>query len=213
MGGIIEVFATGLPAGLGTHAQWDRKIEARLGAALLSVQTIKGIEFGPAFENARKRGTEVQDPIIGMGTRSFRTSNRSGGIEGGTTNGQPLLIRAAMRPIATTLTPQPTVNLATGEEVESEYHRSDFCPVPRAVPILEAVTAFALADVILEKLGGDSLRGDDRCALATCVRFSSLICQWITLKGSGGQCERSIFLFMAHPGVGKSTIGRLLASR
>ncbi len=157
LGGIIEVYATGLPAGLGTHAQWDRKMESRLGAALLSIQTIKGIEFGPAFENARKRGTEVQDPIMREGDDLIRPSNRSGGIEGGTTNGQPLFIRAAMRPIATTLTPQPTVDLATGEEVESEYHRSDFCPVPRAVPILEAVTALVLADVMLEKLGGDSL--------------------------------------------------------
>lgn len=157
LGGIIEIIVLGLPVGLGTHTQWDRKVESRLGAALLSIQTIKGIEFGPAFENARKKGTEVQDPIRKEGNQLIRTSNRSGGVEGGTTNGQPLLIRAAMKPIATTLTPQPTVDLATGEEVQSEYHRSDFCPVPRAVPVLESVTAFALADALLEKLGGDSL--------------------------------------------------------
>jgi len=157
LGGIIEVYATGLPVGLGTHAQWDRKIEAQLGAALLSIQAIKGIEFGTAFENARKKGTEVQDPIKLDGNQIIRTSNHSGGVEGGITNGQPLLVRAAMKPIATTLTPQPTVDLSNGAEVLSEYHRSDYCPVPRAVPVLEAVTAFILADGVIEKLGGDSL--------------------------------------------------------
>jgi chorismate synthase len=157
LGGVIEIVVTGLPAGLGSHVHWDRKIEARLGAALLSVQAIKGVTFGPAFENARMRGTQVHDPIGLDGNQISRGSNRAGGIEGGMTNGQPLVIRAAMKPIATTLTPQPTVDLANGEEVPTEYHRSDFCPVPRAVPILEAVTAITLADALLEKLGGDSL--------------------------------------------------------
>ena len=157
LGGVIEIVVTGLPAGLGSHVHWDRKIEARLGAALLSVQAIKGVTFGPAFENARMWGTQVHDPIGLDGNQISRGSNRAGGIEGGMTNGQPLVIRAAMKPIATTLTPQPTVDLANGEEVPTEYHRSDFCPVPRAVPILEAVTAITLADALLEKLGGDSL--------------------------------------------------------
>lgn len=157
LGGIIEVVVTGLPPGLGSHVHWDRKLEARLGAAVLSVQAIKGVEFGPAFENTRLPGTRVQDPIRLAGGQLTRPSDRSGGLEGGITTGQPLIVRAAMKPIATTLTPQQTVDLARGEETPTEYERSDFCPVPRAVPILEAMIAFILADALLEKLGGDSL--------------------------------------------------------
>jgi chorismate synthase len=157
LGGVVEILALGLPPGLGSHVHWDRKLEARLGAAVLSVQAMKGVEFGPAFENARKPGTQVQDPILLDGDRLVRPSQRSGGLEGGITTGQPLVVRAAMKPIATTLTPQQTVDLSTGEQVPTQYERSDFCPVPRAVPILEAMIAFVLADALLEKLGGDSL--------------------------------------------------------
>lgn len=157
LGGVIEVLALGLPPGLGAYAQWDRRLEARLGAALLSVPAIKGVEFGPAFENARLPGTRVHDPIRLEGEQITRTGDRSGGLEGGITTGQPLLARAAMKPIATTLTPQPSVDLASGAEVQTQYERSDFCPTPRAVPILEAMMAFVLADALLEKLGGDSL--------------------------------------------------------
>lgn len=157
LGGIIEVLALGLPPGLGSHVHWDRRLESRLGAAVLSVQAIKGVEIGPAFENSRKSGTRVQDPILLDGDNLVRPSDRDGGLEGGITTGQPLIIRAAMKPIATTLTPQQTVNLETGEQVPTQYERSDFCPVPRAVPILEAMISFVLADALLEKLGGDSL--------------------------------------------------------
>lgn len=157
LGGIIEVCALGLPAGLGSHVHWERRLEARLGAALLSVQAIKGIEFGTAFENASLPGTQAHDPIERHGEHLTRPTHRSGGIEGGISTGQPLLIRAAMKPIASTLTPQPTVNLANGQPEPTRYERSDFCPVPRAVPILESVTAHILADALLEKLGGDTL--------------------------------------------------------
>jgi chorismate synthase len=157
LGGVIEVVALNLPPGLGSHVHWDRRLEAQLGAAVLSVQAIKGVEIGPAFENARRPGTQVQDPIRLEGKRIARPSARDGGLEGGISTGQPLIVRAAMKPIATTLTPQQTVNLETGEEVPTQYERSDFCPVPRAVPILEAMIAFVLADALLEKLGGDSL--------------------------------------------------------
>ncbi len=157
LGGVIEIIAIGLPPGLGSFSQWDRRLESRLGAAILSVPAIKGVEFGPAFENSRLLGTQVQDPIRIANDRLKRLSNRAGGLEGGITNGEPLVIRAAMKPIATTLTSQQTVNLATGEEADTQYERSDFCPVPRAVPILEAMTAFILADVLIEKLGGDSI--------------------------------------------------------
>jgi len=167
LGGIIEIIALNLPVGLGSYAQWDRRLEARLAQAVLSVQAMKGVEIGDAFENARLPGTQAHDAIClpsplrgeGPGVRGnlARPTNRAGGTEGGVTNGQPLVIRAAMKPIATTLTPQMTVDLATKQEGPTKYERSDFCPVPRAVPILEAMVAFVLADALIEKLGGDSL--------------------------------------------------------
>ncbi|MEW5868992.1 MAG: chorismate synthase [Chloroflexota bacterium] len=157
LGGVIEVVALGLPPGLGSYVQWDQRLEARLGAALLSVQAIKGVEIGRAFENARRLGTQAHDAIRIQGDALVRSSNRAGGVEGGITNGEPILVRAAMKPIATTLSPQLTVDLASGEEAPTRYERSDFCPVPRAVPILEAMVSFVLADALLEKLGGDSM--------------------------------------------------------
>lgn len=159
LGGVIETVVLNLPVGLGSHVHWDRKLEARLGAAVLGVQAMKGVEFGPAFENTRRPGTQVHDAIqLASNNQNLqRPTNRAGGLEGGMTTGQPLIVRAAMKPIATTLTPQQTVDLATGKETPTVYERSDFCPVPRAVPILEGVVAFILADALLEKLGGDSL--------------------------------------------------------
>jgi chorismate synthase len=157
LGGVIEVFAFGLPVGLGSFMQWDRKLDARLGGAILSIQAIKGVEFGPAFENAHLPGTRVHDPIQLDGQNLVRPSLRSGGLEGGVTTGQPLWLRAAMKPIPTTLTPQATVDLASGQPAETRYERSDFCPVPRAVVVVEAMTCLVLADALLEKLGGDSL--------------------------------------------------------
>jgi len=157
LGGVIEIVVLGLPPGLGSYVQWDRRLEARLGAALLSVQAIKGVEFGEAFANARLPGTQAHDPIRLEQDDLVRPTHRAGGLEGGVTIGEPLVMRAAMKPIATTLSPQPTVDLATGLETPTTYERSDFCPVPRAVPILEAMAAFILADALLEKLGGDSL--------------------------------------------------------
>lgn len=157
LGGVVEVVASGLPAGLGSYAQWDRRLDARLGAAVLSIQAIKGVEIGPAFENARKPGTAVHDPVRLEGEALRRTTNRAGGIEGGVTNGQPVVVRAAMKPIASTLTPQQSVDLVSGVESPTMYERSDFCPVPRAVPVVEAMVAFVVADALLEKVGGDSL--------------------------------------------------------
>ena len=165
LGGVLEIVALNVPVGLGSYAQWDRRLEARLAQAVLSVQAMKGVEIGDAFENSRRPGTRAHDaitltpgpsPKLGE-ERLARPTNRAGGTEGGVTNGQPLVIRAAMKPIATTLTPQMTVDLATGQEGPTRYERSDFCPVPRAVPILEAMVAFVLADALIEKLGGDSL--------------------------------------------------------
>ncbi len=159
LGGILEVVALNVPVGLGSFVQWDKRLEAKLALAVMSVQAIKGVEVGDAFENAKRIGTQAHDPInIRPATFDLRRStNRAGGTEGGISNGQPIIIRAAMKPIATTLTPQQTVDLALGENAPTKYERSDFCPVPRAVPILEAMVAFVLADALIEKLGGDSL--------------------------------------------------------
>lgn len=157
LGGIIEIIALGLPPGLGSFVQSDRRLDAILGGAVLSVQAMKGVEIGEAFENAHLPGTQAHDAILLEDGKIVRPTNRCGGLEGGITNGQPLLIRAAMKPIATTLTPQPTVDLLTGQESVTTYERSDFCPVPRAVVILEAVIAIELTKAMLEKLGGDSM--------------------------------------------------------
>ncbi len=159
LGGVLEIVALNVPVGLGSFVQWDRRLEAKLAHAIMSVQAIKGVEVGDAFENAKRIGTQAHDPI-NLRPSTFdlqRLTNRAGGTEGGISNGQPIIIRAAMKPIATTLLPQPTVDLASGTESPTKYERSDFCPVPRAVPILEAMVAFVLTDALLEKLGGDSL--------------------------------------------------------
>ncbi len=166
LGGVLEIVALNLPVGLGSFVQWDKRLEAKLAHAIMSVQAIKGVEVGDAFENAKRIGTQAHDPIQlqnaegRMQNKTFdlrRSTNRAGGTEGGISNGQPIVIRAAMKPIATTLLPQPTVDLASGTESPTKYERSDFCPVPRAVPILESMVAFVLADELLEKIGGDSL--------------------------------------------------------
>lgn len=157
LGGVLEIVALHVPVGLGSFVQWDKRLEARLALAVMSVQAIKGVEVGDAFANARLTGTSVQDGIRLENGDLVRMSNRAGGTEAGISNGQPIVIRAAMKPIATTLTPQHTVDLASGTEAPTKYERSDFCPVPRAVPILEAMVAFVLADALIEKLGGDSL--------------------------------------------------------
>jgi len=159
LGGILDIVALNVPVGLGSFVQWDRRLEAKLAHAIMSVQAIKGVEVGDAFENTKRFGTQAHDPITldSQKSKVQRLSNRAGGIEGGVSNGQPILIRAAMKPIATTLISQPTIDLASGQDAPTKYERSDFCPVPRAVPILEAMVSFVIADVLLEKLGGDSM--------------------------------------------------------
>lgn len=157
LGGVLEIVALNLPVGLGSFAQWDKRLEAKLAMAVMSVQAMKGIEVGDAFANARLPGTQAHDAITLDDSSIQRATNRAGGTEGGVSNGQPIIVRAAMKPIATTLLPQPTVDLASGAESPTRYERSDFCPVPRAVPILEAMVAFVLAEALIEKLGGDSI--------------------------------------------------------
>ncbi len=158
LGGVFEVAALGVPPGLGSHVHFDRRLDGRLMGAVGSIPAIKGVEVGPAFENAARQGSEVHDPITRDEEGNLtRTGNRAGGLEGGITTGQPIVVRAAMKPISTTLSPLPTVDLATGEAAETVYERSDFCAVPRAAVVGEAMVAFVLADALLEKLGGDSL--------------------------------------------------------
>ena len=159
LGGVLEIVALNLPIGLGSFMQWDKRLEAKLAMAVMSVQAIKGVEIGDAFENTRRLGTQAHDAMSldGQQSKVERLSNRAGGTEAGVSNGQPIVIRAAMKPIATTLTPQQTVDLAIGKNAPTQYERSDFCPVPRAVPILEAMVAFVLAEALIEKLGGDSI--------------------------------------------------------
>jgi len=157
LGGVVEVVATGVPVGLGSHVHWDRKLTARLAAALMGVPATKGVEIGEAFANTALGGSQAQDAIRADGNRLVRTTNRCGGIEGGISNGQPIVVRIAMKPIPTTRKSQSSVDLVGGGEVGTQYERSDVCPVPRAVPVVEAMVAFVLADALLEKLGGDSL--------------------------------------------------------
>ena len=158
LGGVFEVAALGLPPGLGSHVHWDRRLSGRLMGAVGSIHAIKGVEVGPAFENARRQGTAVHDPIaLGDDGALRRPSNRAGGLEGGITTGEPLVVRAAMKPISTTLNPIDSVDLATGGRSPTQYERSDFCAVPAAAVVGEAMVAFVLADALIEKLGGDSL--------------------------------------------------------
>ncbi|MFN8448473.1 MAG: chorismate synthase [Anaerolineae bacterium] len=159
LGGIIEVVALNVPPGLGSHVHYERRLDGRIVAAMVSVHAMKGAEIGPAFENATRRGSQVHDQIaLGDDESSLiRTTNRAGGLEGGITTGEPILARVAMKPISTVMKSLGSVNLATGAPEQTTYERSDFCAVPRAVPILEAMMAVVIAEALLEKLGGDSV--------------------------------------------------------
>ena len=158
LGGIFEVVALNVPAGLGSHVHWDRRLGARVAAAMMSIHAMKGVEIGHGFQNARKRGTEIHDEFEISDGLISRLTNNAGGLEGGITTGGPLVARVAMKPISTTLTPLKSVDLATGKAAKTEYERSDFCSVPRAAVVGEAMLCFVLAEALLEKLGGDSVR-------------------------------------------------------
>jgi chorismate synthase len=158
IGGIFEVAALGVPPGLGSYVQWDRRLDSLLMWAVGSIHAIKGVEIGSAFENARKPGSQVHDEIfVDEGEELYRKTNNAGGFEGGITTGQPIVVRAAMKPISTVLNPRQSVDLATGEAAETIYERSDFCAVPRAAVVGEAMVAITLANALLEKVGGDSM--------------------------------------------------------
>ncbi|RMF24541.1 MAG: chorismate synthase [Deltaproteobacteria bacterium] len=157
LGGVVEVQALGLPPGLGSHVHWDRKVDARLGAALMSIQAVKGVEIGAGFAAARARGSQVHDEIVRTPSGIGRASNNYGGTEGGMTTGEPLVVRVAFKPISTLMKPLRSVDLATGEESRAAIERSDVVAIPAAAVICEAVVAFELTRLFLEKFGGDSL--------------------------------------------------------
>jgi chorismate synthase len=159
VGGVIEVIAYGLPPGLGSHVHWDRRLDSRLAGALMGVQAMKGVAIGDGFETARRWGSKAHDEIDPAGgvTGVTRRSNRAGGLEGGITNGEPLVARVAMKPISTVPRALSTVDVATGEPAVAIHQRSDVCAVPRAGVVLESVMGLVLAETALEKFGGDSL--------------------------------------------------------
>lgn len=158
LGGLIVTVVDGLPIGLGSYVTPDRRLDARLGAAVLSVNAIKGVSFADAFANTALPGSACHDPIILQDGQITRPTDRDGGLEGGITTGQPLIVRAAMKPIPTTLAPQQSVDLATHAPAQTNYERSDTCPVPRACVVLESVLLIELAAALTEKLGGDTLQ-------------------------------------------------------
>ena len=159
VGGVIEVIAYGLPPGLGSHVHWDRRLDARLAGALMGVQAMKGVSIGDGFETARRWGSKAHDEIDPAGgvTGVTRRSNRAGGLEGGITNGEPLVARVAMKPISTVPRALSTVDVTTGEPAVAIHQRSDVCAVPRAGVVLESVMGLVLAEAALEKFGGDSM--------------------------------------------------------
>ena len=160
LGGVIEVVARGIPIGLGSYVQWDRRLEAEIGKAFLSLNAIKGVEVGLGFELARRPGTSAHDafyPPNGDGSRTSYRTNRSGGIDGGMTTGQPIVVRAAMKPLATLMKPLDSVDLRTGEATQAHIERSDVCAVPAAAVIGESLLALVLASAVLEKFGGDTI--------------------------------------------------------
>jgi chorismate synthase len=158
LGGVFEVVAIGCPPGLGSFVHWDRKLDARLASALMSIQAIKGVEVGLGFGVAEIPGSKVHDELFfGAGEGFTRGTNNAGGIEGGMTNGEPVVVRAAMKPISTLPTPLATVDIKTKQAVKAHFERSDVCAVPAAAVVGEAMVVLTLTQAVLEKFGGDSL--------------------------------------------------------
>ena len=161
LGGVFEMVASGVPIGLGSHVMWDRKLDGRLAQAVMSIHAVKGVEIGGGFAVAAGPGSEAHDVIVPEaqwdGRPWRRASNRAGGLEGGMTNGEPVVVRGALKPISTLSNPLPSADLHTGQEIQAHYERSDVCTVPAAGVIGEAMVAIVLAGAMLEKFGGDSL--------------------------------------------------------
>ena len=161
IGGIFQVIAFNVPLGLGSHTHWDNKLDGKIAQSMVSINAVKGVEIGNGFENTERWGREVQDVIEpnSSDVRNFsQISNNSGGIEGGMSNGNDIIVNVAIKPIATMTSPLPSVDIMTGEVVEAAYNRSDICQVSRACPVGEAMLALTLTEAVLEKFGGDSLQ-------------------------------------------------------
>ena len=157
LGGVVQIVATGLPVGLGSHVHWDRRLDGLLAGALMSIPAIKGVECGLGFAAAQLPGSRVHDAIYGDGRQIVRQTNHAGGLEGGITNGEPLVLQVAMKPIPTLTRPLPSVDLSSGTAVVAHAERSDVCAVPAAGVVAEAMVAFVLASAILEQFGGDTM--------------------------------------------------------
>jgi chorismate synthase len=196
VGGVIEVVATHVPVGLGSHVQADRRLDGRLGAALLALPAVKAVEFGDGWAGAARFGSEVHDPIAVAGGRLARRSNHAGGLEGGITDGEPLVLRAAMKPIATVPAALPSVDLATLAATAAHVERSDTCAVPALGVVAEAAVALALADAVLETLGGDTV--------------ASLRLPFARLRLAPRTAPGAVFL-IGPAGSGKTTAGAALA--
>lgn len=198
VGGTFEVRVTGLPPGLGSYTQHDLKLDGRLAGALASIHAIKAVELGDGWTAAERFGSQVHDPLAREGGAIARPTNRAGGLEGGVTNGETLVARAAMKPIATVPAALPSVDLRTGEVDRAHVERSDTCAVPAAAVIGEAMVALTVADALLEKLGGDSMQ-ELEAALRRVWRRARTLPSHVFLCGL--------------PGAGKSTVGPLVAQR
>ena len=158
LGGVFTVTALNVPVGLGSYVHWEKRLDARLANAVMSIQAVKGVEIGPAFDNAKLWGTEVHDDLfLDEYGKIIRKTNNAGGIEGGISNGEPIVVRAAMKPIATTIKPHQSINMKTKEATTYIYQRSDYCAVPAASIVGEAMVAWVIAGAMLEKWGGDSV--------------------------------------------------------
>jgi chorismate synthase len=157
VGGVVEVIAWNVPPGLGSHVEWTERLDGRIAMALLSIQAMKGVEIGAGFAAAATRGSALFDPILHDGKTFTRPTNNMGGVEGGITNGEPVVVRAAMKPIPTLARPLPSVDLATKQPFDAQKERTDSCAVPAAAVVAEAALAFVLADALLDKFGGDTM--------------------------------------------------------
>lgn len=162
LGGVVETLVYGMPPGLGSYVHWDRRLDSQLAGALMGIQAIKGVEVGDGFETARRRGSVAHDEIVLQDGQVRRTTDRAGGIEGGMSNGEILRVRAAMKPISTVPRALATIDVATGEAAKAHHQRSDVCAVPAAGVVAEAMVALVIANAVLEKFGGDSVKETKR---------------------------------------------------
>ena len=209
LGGVVEVVAHGLPVGLGSFTSGDNRLDSQLAGAVMGIQAIKGVEIGDGFETARRRGSVAHDEMYPGADGVMRSTNRAGGLEGGMTNGQPLRVRAAMKPISTVPRALATVDMATGDEAVAIHQRSDVCAVPAAGVVVETMVALVLARAALEKFGGDSLSRDAGQHRQLSARRGRTRAVRAAGTGVGLMAPKAVLVGL--PGSGKSTIGRRLA--